>query len=159
MSGYRSYQIHGGENSTAIFRVPAVGLPRNHVSHNISYGAFYDYINKLAYLLLADKRTTELKTHIYRFDNVNDECNGLSPQALLKGFSSRFHLQHLLRPTSFNFPKNITPISQRSNERIANCDLGCMIRIPNQIRSTEIRQRDNTPSGPAANMMLHTQAG
>jgi len=52
--------------------------------------------------------------------------------------SSRFHLQYLLRPTPFSFPKDITSISQRNDERMASCDFGCMIRIPNQIRSTEI---------------------
>jgi len=35
---------------------------------------------------LAVERIIELKTHIYRYDNVNDECNGLSPEVLLKGF-------------------------------------------------------------------------
>ena len=96
-------------------------------------------------MILAVERTTELKIHIYRFDNVNDECNGSSSpgsaQRFLSVHASIYNTFYVQR--HFNFPKDITPVSRRSDELMADCDRGRVIRIPNQIRSTEIQQRDN----------------
>ena len=40
------------------------------------------------------------------------------------------------------------PITRRGVERMADCDRGCVIRIPSQTHSIEVQQRDNTHPFP-----------
>ena len=72
-------------------------------------------------LLLSDAERATLGEIGHRLGRkaLADVANAAKPDTIL-GWYPRHRLQHLQRPTSSDHPKDITSVSQRSDERVAD---------------------------------------